>query len=284
MLLLSRVLGSHRTLFLAAGVLLIQTYASADTVGLSASAVAEASVLPGSQHQTGQFSGAVASGVTVGPFSPDVSYTNGVVTGEGTAQVFGYVQFGLIAGFVSASGTGTAGGEGQASWQGIWQDTLTITSTTLAAGSPVDLQFSLFVGPGTVSCSGTNSVANAEGTFSAGVGNPIGITLLDETCNTGFKLSQTMTLATTVGAQIPVEGQELLNADAASLDITTSTASVDPSDSFFIDSLTPGASYTTASGATYFTPPITPAPEPSSLLLFGTGLLTLIGARRKSIG
>jgi hypothetical protein len=51
---------------------------------------------------------------------------------------------------------------------------------------------------------------------------------------------------------------------------------------FYIDILTPGASYTSASGVNYLTAPTT-VPIPAAVWLFGSGLLGLTGfARRKT--
>jgi hypothetical protein len=113
------------------------------------------------------------------------------------------------------------------------------------------------------------------------------ITFADQTCNTVLQGTQTFTVPTTVGADLPVEGQLNVVAGASgfNVDFSASTAAVDPPSSvFYIDSLTPGASYTTASGNTYFTP-ASGVPEPGTLLLFGAGLLGVIGAtRRKWLG
>jgi hypothetical protein len=156
---------------------------------------------------------------------------------------------------------------------GMWQDSLVVTSATLAAGTPVDLLFTLTVN-GTLSCTGMGSTVSDIISFSTGDNST---SFSRQTCNSVLKGTQTFVEATTVGADLQIGGQLRAVATASGFnpDFSASTASVDPPSSvFFIDSLTPGATYTTGSGNTYFTP-IVSAPEPSSVLLLGSGVLAL---------
>jgi hypothetical protein len=67
----------------------------------------------------------------------------------------GTVAFGSLTGAVTATGGSESSGEGF--YFGDWQDILTVTSTNLAFGAPVDLAFSLFVDT-VMTCSGNGSV------------------------------------------------------------------------------------------------------------------------------
>lgn len=242
----------------------------ADQVGLTVDVLAEACIPALAQCTDNQFSQILVSSVIV----PTQTSTLG--SGFGTAS--GTVDFGLITGNVSAAGdfsqiVGASNGEG--SFTGVWQDSLIVTSNTLAPGTPVDLQFTLTV-HAALGCSGMGSAVSAIASLTGGNDSA---SFVSQTCNTSLNGTQMFTVATTVGADLPVEGQLAIVAGASGFnpDFSASTAAVDPPSSvFYIDSLTPGASYTTGSGNTYFTP-ITSTPEPSSLLMLGSCLLGLLG-------
>jgi hypothetical protein len=181
----------------------------------------------------------------------------------------GTVAFGSLTGAVSTTGGIESSGEGF--YAGFWEDNLTVTSTTLAPGTPVDLGFSLFIDT-TTTCSGNGLVQTIAGISVPGNN----LSFQSSACNSTFDKSGTLLLPTSVGASVFVEGQLELTATEA----FGGSASIDPSANFFIDSLTSGASYTTASGSTYFTP-TSSVPEPGTFVLLTGGLIMFATALRR---
>ena len=140
------------------------------------------------------------------------------------------------------------------------------------------LQISLVMTAG-FTCSGPGSSVQAIGALQVGANQ---IETSSNACNSALHSTKTLLIQTAVGDTLQVIGQLNLNAQGdALINEGVSTATVDPpSSAFYIDSETPGASYTTESGVEYFSPSA-PTPEPSSVILFSSGLFSLFLLLRK---
>jgi hypothetical protein len=221
----------------------------------------------------------LANPVTFSLVSSQSSLANG---GENAfAQTFGSISYGQIKGYVHGDSSATKLGEadGITDYQAYWADTATVTSTTLGFGTPVTFLMTLDVdailagvGPG-----GMNLTAE----LIVGNGNQL---LANTTTQGAFDYSKGMLVTTFVGAKLSLEGGLLLDAvtQAANCGGCSPTYTVDSSHTanYYLDAITPGVSYTTASGYTYFTPAV---PEPSSFLLFGSGALGLAQLLRRKL-
>lgn len=231
----------------------------------------EVSVLDGLPGATVTY-GATSSGPTLSTPPMSVNHPGG------TATVSGTVTYGRIDASASVSSP-NQGDYTTAGFGGIWEDSLTVTSATLAAGTPVELHGALIYDIDS-SCTGANIVQLQE-IVAFNLGAPQ-ISASETTCGTPLIGTQTIDVATWVGAILPLEGQLSIFVAVGQ----NSSAVIDPPTGFFVDPLTPGVSYVTGSGFSYLTPPPPPVSvsEPGTLTLLGFALACLAyrRPRRKS--
>jgi len=178
----------------------------------------------------------------------------------------------------------TAAAEGDASGSVEWHDTLTVLSDTLPLGSEVKLRAT-----GTVTGSSSASPIDFFGT-AAGFGATFSAPWAMNVFSTDPVPTQTIEETLLVGNTYPIGG--ILGAHAYTfagwnpmrlsdhvvwhVQDASAAADVWNTASFYLDVVTPGVYYTTASGTNYSTP----VPAPSTLLLLISGLPGLAMVRR----
>lgn len=219
--------------------------------------------------------------------SYQVSEPNLVTVSDGATAWFSEDGTGGLHGYASANGSesgatsGTVGGAA-ASFSGFWTDTLFVVG--LPAGTPVQIQltnvlnsFASYSGGASASVSITES-ASLSGTrsISSMFSNYDGQTY---TPTNGMQ-TQTLILQTFAGdtLQLTVQlvGSAQNGGETTGALSTFATADVSDTADTVVTVLTPGASYTSASGITYDAS----IPEPASLCLAAAGLLVIWAARR----
>lgn len=221
----------------------------------------------------------------------DVSFTTGQRNATARADFTGAdasasanASFGVLhASGTAAASTDAPASDGDGGGESGWVDIFDVVSNTLASGTPVDLRFTAVL-EGTLSSgpsNGKGESSTASGVFqlwiggvltSFGCGEAITPCFTPEVLSasavsmndkfSGVKLPSTnqFVFTTSVGARFFTEG--VLGAGGSAAADGTATANFSDTGFVTVESLTPGASFTTASGTTYS--PTATVPEPSS--------------------
>lgn len=181
-----------------------------------------------------------------------------------------------------------------------WSDTAMIVSDTLAAGTGVDLRFTLRMDSqidlagAPVVCLDSGNRAFADSRFTLGNPGAIALSMKHDTCAYGWSNSAAALVTTglgsssneisriyhtTVGQAVPIGGWlSTYSKTVATSAKPDMTALANANSYFYVDVVTPGVSYTTASGASYSSP----VPLPGAVWLLAGGLAGLAGFARRN--
>lgn len=164
----------------------------------------------------------------------------------------------------SATSTGPAGGS-NASAQGQWSDTVFISSPTLPNGTPVSFL-------ATITMHHTLS-GNLPASASADVTGPFGLSLHDSLSSPIPAQSISTIVNTAIGSQLSATSTFTLSAGASGIAPfnLSSSATAENTATFAFQPITPGASYSTASGTVF-------VPEPATIWLMLAGA-AVVGVR-----
>ena len=245
-------------------VILCPLPASAELIYFS-SATASATIFQGAGVLDGDSDHLQITGTdTLGPISASAEALGN------SASSWASVTDGDLHAFATATDSVFDGTSSQASAGAFFSDTLLITSSTLAFGTPVQLQFDAALSASITGC-GLNSAAHALAQLSSG-------SIIQDVCEAANDIYQpTSVVTTTVGAELQIFASLSVFAGAGA---SGGTATADAANTlqFF---LTPLDAFTflSASGNTYQRTTST-VPEPALLLLLGTGVLG-VGVRRR---
>jgi len=273
-------------------------FALADPVpyGVGAYAFAQASDLSGrtsfAVQGTASNTGEIVPGLlayTQPNVSAETSFSDGLTYGGSSADAFGSVTLGKITAFAQADSKTLADGPvrlsgdiGRGNFGGKFQDQISIVSSTLPEFTPVVIVATLTLHSlESIACESADCLNASDAQAYASL-DVFGSLAQVSAALPNFPSSQAPEtlfeyMFTFVGDTIDIHGY--LGVDATAQGVTdgsTAKAITDAVDtaSFFIDVITPGVSYTTASGTAYFTP--TPVPEPSTITLLGPVLLLAV--------